>query len=192
MNGTARRLWLLGSGVLVLGFALAAITPVSRAGRHASLPAVVCPPPVCDVCEPPPGSVFRAGDEAANLQVHVVGTRFDTLEVYFSNQYFFRDKLNGAGDLRLDNSVILAPANPYGTFAVRYGPGQETFKVYGWKTNETSPVSFGPIAVDPGSPACLRWVTPRILKVTYGPEQSKTFILRFNDSDKPWTVLYRG
>jgi hypothetical protein len=157
-------------------------------GRQVSCPAVECPTP-CDVCDPLPGSVFLAGSDLENLQVHVVGARRDKLEIYFRNE-FFPDTLDGATNLQLNNSVVLAPANPYGTFAVRYGPDQETFKVYGWKKNETAPVSYGPIAVDRGSPACLRWVTPRILKITYGPEQSKTFILRFNDSDTPWTVLY--
>jgi hypothetical protein len=175
-----------GIGCLIIAVACAAAVPksVSAFGRRA---VPVCAPP-CPECGPL--LAFAAGANLENLQVHVVGHERNTLEIFFNNE-FYRDTITGAYELQTDECLALAPENPFGTFAVRYGSARDTFKVYGWKKTATAPVVYGPITPEPGSFVCLHWVTPRILKVTYGPDKSKEHIVRFNDSDNPWTVLLK-
>jgi hypothetical protein len=136
--------------------------------------------------------VYQAGEDPENLQVHVTGPNFNALEIYFKGEFFARRDIEGARDLHLRHSVILARQNPYGTFAVRYGDHQDTFRVYGWKKTKDLD-TYGPITPEPGSPVCLCWVTQRILKVTYGVHREKTLILEFNgDLDPPndWVQLF--
>jgi hypothetical protein len=130
-----------------------------------------------------------------DLQVHVTGPKLDTLQIFFRDELKV-DVVDGSSNLHLGRSIVLAPVNPnsdkyYGTFAVRYGPHQDTFKVYGWKTSvsPTACIIHPPITLEPGSPVCLHWVTSRVLKVTYGLQQEKTYVIRFNDAQNPWTVL---
>lgn len=152
------------------------------------------------------GTVFRSGTDSEYLEVRVVGPDFGTLEIYLHSasqdrDEFARDVLPGAQNLQYGGSVVLAPPNPYGTFAVRYGYNQDTFKVYGWKKGATAPVSYpqkksladgaqgDPVTLVPGQPVQLEWVTPRILRASAG---AKSLILRFSSADDPWgNPLYK-
>lgn len=89
------------------------------------------------------------------------------------------------------------PANEWGTFAVRYGPNQDTFKIYGWGSGDT-PIMYGPYTLEPGYPVYFRWITSQILKVTCCSSNglSKTLIVRFrSDAAGNWgweDELYMG
>jgi hypothetical protein len=130
-----------------------------------------------------------AGGAPGDLKVHVVGPRYDTIEAFFKNELFYRETLAGAVNLHCGDNIFLAPANSYGTFAVRYGACGNSIKVYGWKRDQEKP-EFRSVTFEAGQPVQIRWITTRILKVTYGSNFGKEYILRFNDSDVPWTVLY--
>ena len=181
----------LGVIALVAYLCVAPSLPSALAGNHLCKPGCghpipqPCPPP----CPPPP-TILTAGPSPENLQVHIVGDDFGTIEAYFKEE-LYRETLPGATNLQCNNSVLLAPISDFGTFAVRFGPYYDTFKVFGWrKTDTASPVWFGPITLEPGCPIAMQWVTPQILKVTYGPNCSKEFILKFTDGDDKWRVLY--
>jgi hypothetical protein len=143
-----------------------------------------CCSPVC--CN----TTYMTGDQPAALQVHVVGERYDTIEAYFRTDLFFRETLPNSSNLHCGSNVLLAPANLYGTFAIRFGEHLDSFRVYGWKKDQEKP-QFMEMTLDPGHEVSLTWITTRILKVKYGPCWSKEYIVRFNDADKTWTELYK-
>jgi hypothetical protein len=143
----------------------------------------ICP---CDPCEPPCGTVFQV----SNLQVRVTGKDFNQIEVYFTaseaEQNVKTDTFPNTRDLQFDDKIRLAPAGPAGTFAVRYGPHLDTFKVYSWQMQANDLNAFGPITPEPGHPVCLTFVTPRLLKVTFGPDHSKTKLYRCISNSNAW------
>lgn len=140
---------------------------------HSNCSCVACP------------TIYRAGDDADDLQVHVVGSRFDTIEAYFRQEYY-RETLPTA-NLHC-RRVVLGPDDAYGTFAVQLGDACDSFKAYGWKQGKFEPTATMILTPEAGCCACLHWVTPRILKITWG--RAKELVIRFNDSDEGWSVLY--
>ncbi len=175
--------------------ALAGIASIGAASRPAELQAgsrrhQQCVSECCcsPVCGP---AVLTAGDQPADLQVHIVGDRYDTIEAFFKTELFYRETLPATCNLHCGQNVVLAPGNPNGTFAVRYGKHADSFRIYGWKKDQEKP-EIKELTLEAGHAVRLTWVTTRILKVHYGPCQAKEFIIRFNDSDTPWTVLYPG
>lgn len=164
--------------VVALVSHLVAVPSIEAGGRRVGY-CTVCSP----VCVTYP-TILRAGQDPEDLQVHVVGRTFDTVELYFREE-FHRETLPQA-NLHCGR-VSLAPRNDLGTFAILLGGCQDTLAVYGWKRGEFVPTraEFTPA---PGRPLNLRWVTPRILKATYG--DGKELILRFNDSDEGWSTLH--
>jgi hypothetical protein len=240
-----------GTGMVALAVALAVAAATSSAGdlAHAKRKhSPSHPVPVRDPCEPLPWTIFQADKEFENLQIHVTGPSFDTLEMYFNrahkpanhtatrtpapvqpNPYvgvfwllpglqwppvgvfmtwpvqrvaaaapavastsapaerFYVDQLAGAWNLHENRSLALAPANEWGTFAVRFGENQDWFKIYGWDSHD-EPSMFGPYALMPGYPVCIRWISPRIVKITSGANPTVTLIVRFNPDDtNRWT-----
>jgi len=157
----------------------------SRAGgllhAHRCTPQCQPVPPPVYMCP----TVLTAGNEPEDLKVYITGPRFDTIEAYFRHE-LWRDTLPGAINLHCYCNVVLASKNPFGTFAVRFGANHDTLRVYGWKTSNPQP-EWRTLTLEPGYPIAMEWVTTRILKVKYGPQYEKECILRFNDSDQPWT-----
>jgi hypothetical protein len=143
--------------------------------------------PTCPRWVPPPPTELSTGNDPEDLKVHIVGPRFDTIEVYFQNQ-FYRHTFPNTSWLQYENRVVLAPLNPkqspVGTFAVLHGGGT-TVTVYGWVSSPLRPVSTD-IAVVPSCPVTMQWVTDRIFKVRHGPGLSKETIVRFEDSATPF------
>jgi hypothetical protein len=144
-----------------------------------------CCPTVCA------GTVFTAGNEPGDLKVHIVGSKYDTIEAYFKNELFYRETFAKTCSLQCGSNVALAPANAYGTFAVRFGTNHATVRVYGWKKDQEKP-EIKELTLDPDHAVTMTWMTTRILKVAYGSCQSKEYILRFNDADNAWTELYKS
>src|SRR5690348_11070355 len=96
---------------------------------------VFCPAPVCG-CEC--STIYKAGTGGQDLQVHVVGKSFDTIEAYFREEYHRET-------LPLKNlhcgRILLAPKNPYGTFVVQLGACGDSIKAYGWKNGQFAPTT---------------------------------------------------
>jgi hypothetical protein len=227
-----------GIALLALVLAIAASTSTAGGlgrGNHKQSPTGAYAAPAWEPCEPPPWTVFQAGNDFDNLQIYVTGPCFNTLEIYFKRAQkaparppsplppviyvfvfvwpnffyplalspptaasppspapdrFFRDTIDGASCLYTNNSLALAPANEWGTFAVRYGPYQDKFNIYGWCSDGKLSIYRGASPV-PGHPVCLRWITSRIVRVEFGAGSAQPLILRFNaDATKPvdhWT-----
>src|SRR6185312_9291146 len=102
----------------------------------------------------------KVGDEKENLQVRIVGPYFNAIEIYYhsssqNRDEFARDELPGAMYLNCQANIFLAPQNPFGTFAVRFGHHNDTFKVYGWKKSETEPASYPGKNLGEGKPITL-------------------------------------
>ena len=140
----------------------------------------------CDPCQPPSGTVFQV----SNLQVRVTGKDFNEIEAYFTatepDQNVKTDTFPNSRDIQFNDHIILAPANPAGTFAVRYGPELDTFKLYSWQLQANDLNAFGPITLEPGHSVCLTFVTPRLLKATFGPDHSKTKLYRCIANSNVW------
>jgi hypothetical protein len=138
-------------------------------------------------CSPAPPTELVTGNDPNDLKIEVVGPYFGTIEVYFRNE-FYRETFANTAWLQYDHYIALAPKNSWGTFAVLHDGGSSV-KAYGWKKDKTAP-EFREIPVMTGHPVMMQWVTDRILKVRYGPCLEKETIVRFNDSDTPWTQLF--
>lgn len=179
----------------IIAAALAAIAALILLGPDAGAfgrrrVVVPCPPLLCEVCE----TAYQAGNADENIQIRVVGPEHGAIEIYYhsaaqNRDEFARDEISGAKNLHCHQSILLAPPGPYGTFAVRFGHRHDMFKVYGWKKTATAPEMNGPITLEPGHHVHLEWVTPRILRAT---AHDKEMVLRFNDADKAWSVLYKN
>jgi hypothetical protein len=130
-----------------------------------------------------------ASNDPNGLKIHIVGLKHDTIEAFFKTDFYYRDILPGALNLHCGVNVALAPENVNGTFAVRFGPQLDSFHVYGWKADQEQPVQYS-ATLQAGYPVYMKWITPHILKVQYGPNYSKEFVIRFMDSDQPWKILY--
>lgn len=149
--------------------------------------AVPCAPSCNTLSECGP-TILVAGEQPGDLKVAICGESFDTIEAFFREELFYREKLPGTANLHCGN-VALAPRNDFGTFAVRFGPNLDSFKVYGWRKDSEKPEAKA-LTLEPGYPIAIQWMTTRILKVTYGPNLTKEYIIRFNDSNiTPWTEL---
>lgn len=166
---------------LLAAVSLTLAVPESRAGHHYVYPQTAACVPACGPTE------LQAGDESDDLRVHIVGRSYDTIEAFFRNE-MVRDALPQSMNLHCFQSVLLAPKNPFGTFAVRYGPRGEFVKVYGWKKDEARPQTRA-LSLEPGYPVRMEWVTTRILKVRHGAYGHREVIVRFNDADVAWTGL---
>jgi hypothetical protein len=140
-------------------------------------------------------SVFSTGDQPGDLKVQIVGQHADTIEVYFHNQgidldQFHRQTYAATENLQFGDNVVLAPKNPSGTFAVRYGYNRDHVTVYGFRKDRID-FLHKDLPLDPGYAACLTWITTQILKVQYGPCHSKEMVVRFNgNADQAWTILF--
>ena len=171
----------------MMAFLVIAPPSAEAQGRRLFNSTSVCQPPCVIECVPcvPCPTIYKAGSEGDDLQVHVVGKTFDTIEAYFREEYYRET-------LPLTNvhcgRVSLAPKNPYGTFVVQLGACGDSIKAYGWKKGQFKPTTTKIITPEKGTPLNLSWVTPRILKATYGVD--KSLIIRFNDSDEGWSLLH--
>ncbi len=146
--------------------------------------------PTCPRWVEPP-TQLATGSDPEDLKIHIEGPYFDTIEVFFQNQ-FYRETFPNTAWLQYGNCIALAPKNPkkpLGTFAVLHGCGSSV-KVYGWTTSPVPPPKSMEIPVDMGCPVTMQWVTDRILKVRYGPGLAKETIVRFDDATPAWTQLY--
>jgi hypothetical protein len=145
--------------------------------------------PVCTIPVAPPPTELETGPDSDDLKVHIVGEYFDTIEVYFKTEYFYRETFPNTSYLQFGNRISLAHKNKFGTFAVLIADGS-LVKAYGWKSSKEKPETLD-IPVEKGCEVVMEWVTDRILKVKRGPGLSKSTIVRFNDADKAWTELYK-
>lgn len=168
-------------GVVALGVFVPILTstwnPIEASEHHHQ-----APPPVPTVPTYP--TVYRASDDPRDLQVHVVGPAFDKLEIYFHDE-MATERFEGQVNLHA-GGVLLAPASGLGTFALRYGAGCDTFKVYGWKKGKAVPDASPPLTLSPGCPVRLEWVTSKVLKATTSDASCPPLYLRFDDADVPF------
>jgi hypothetical protein len=140
---------------------------------------------------------YSAGESPNDLKVHVVGDRFDTIEVTFHNEgvdldQFKRVTFPETLNLHCAGNIVLAPRNPSGTFAVRYGAHLDKVRVYGWRKQTITLIDHD-LPVDPNYPVRIQWMTTQIVKVHHGPNQSKELIFQFNSNTDPpsaWQPLY--
>jgi hypothetical protein len=150
-----------------------------------------CQPPCPRWVPPPPcPTELATGPDTDDLKIQVVGPHFDTIEVYFKTEYFYRETFPHTWNLHCGNRISLAAKNKFGTFAVLVGDGS-LVRAYGWKSSVEKPVSID-IPVEKGHAVVMEWVTDRILKVRHGSWLSRSTIVRFNDADKPWTELFKN
>jgi hypothetical protein len=188
--------------IAITSFAVLAILGLSPTGHadgglfhRSQCPAPFCPP--CDPCEPSPWTMFRAGLPGENLQVNVVGSNYGSLEIYFKLNEKYQNfqvvspeekgSKNKAANLHINRCIILAPANPSGTFAVRYGPYLDNLMLYAWKSETSGLAASGPHQWESGCPVCPYWVTSHILRVKYGRDAAKTKIIRFDSNSDNWS-----
>ena len=172
--------------VAVLALAFAPMTLRGGGFGHKSQPPVYVPVAAC-----PPPTVFSVDSGEIELVVRVVGPQFADLEVYFKlaepYQNVKKDTVQGGANLHLNGSLTLAPANPAGTFAVRYGQCHDMFRIYSW-TKEASDLNvYGPCSPEPGYPVHLEFVAPRLLRVAYGKDGVKTKYYRCLPNSNNWT-----
>ena len=159
----------------------------------------------CAVCVPTQAcrTVYMAGEEDGQLQVHITGKSFNTVEAYFSNNYY-TDTITGESNLHCHSHILLAKPSDYGTFAIRYGRCADQFVAYGFFkkdrqikiTNDPRQISHGDVGlvlgVEPGFPISLSWVSNRLLKVKHGANGSKSLVLKFfgDEGSGYWSVLH--
>ena len=142
--------------------------------------------PATAVYHVPCQTEYCAGIEPEDLQVHVTGIRYDTLELYFRNEVA-RVPIRGATNLHMNQSVLLARKNILGTFAIRFGQSSDRVIAYAWFTDEAKPVPTAELQPFPGEPLTLRWMTDRILKIVPSCDQNRSLIIRFtNQGNKRW------
>jgi hypothetical protein len=180
MSDPSRRCRLALSMPLLTTICLAS-SVTQAGGRHCWCPNQ---PLACTDC-----TVFRAGPPGENLQIFVVGPTFNDLDIYFKaneqqQNVLLERKLDGASDLHLNGSLSLAPLNPAGTFAVRYGPDQSTFKLFAWKSQSTKITATVSVQLEPKHPVCFTWITSRMLSVAYGANFAKREIYRLDSQDR--------
>jgi len=157
--------------------------------------------PRCTCCT----TVYTAGDESPDLQVHIRGSSHNVLEVFF-NEQFERYPVPDGINLCTHGKVLLAKKNDKGTFAIRFG--RAGFTAFGWKGDTLVPLTLGrnefppsgldtqphvvEISLDPTCPIHLEWITTRILRITHGPKLGQEYLVRFDGDAKPWKLLYDG
>jgi hypothetical protein len=180
-------------GLLLVAFTIS--TAPLKANNHSRCP---CPSPI-PLCQ----TVYRAGDNSADLQVHIVGPGSSTLEVYF-NENLQRYAVPGDIDLCRYGAVLMPDKNTFGTFAIRYGPNG--FTAFGWKGASLVPLTAGrneypqpngtnlviQIDLEPDLPIDFCWVTTRIARIVHGPNLDQVYILRYDGDAQPWKLLYSG
>jgi len=129
---------------------------------------------------------YRAGEQASDLQVHLTGRSLQTLEMYFQNEVY-RDQIPGDPTRPVCPCVLLAPKNPLGTFAVRFGECGDAVVAYAWHSDvKTKPVSTNELRPFPGESVAVRWMTDRILKIVPGADNERSLIIRFTNSPASW------
>ena len=132
-----------------------------------------------------------AGTSPENLQVHIVGEAFDTLEVFYKEN-LYRETLTGSANLHCNNSVLLAPLSDFGTFAVRLRPLPRQLQGLRLATDGQEGTGLLRRVASRGRlPDRDALDHPQILKVNYGPNGCKEFILKFNGGNTCWDVIYQ-
>lgn len=142
----------------------------------------------CD--QPGPSRSCRAGNGPDDLQIHIVGSKRDTIVVYFRNE-FFQHKFQDTQDLGCGTDVVLAPKNDFGTFAVIYGKKRDRCKVFGWKKDAAAPEASKEIVLAPEASLSGNWVSTRIFKIKFGKSHDKVYILRFSDAEPPFKAFFQ-
>src|SRR5579859_4086822 len=129
------RLWILFVGSLAL-----VVGSVFVAGKAGAFDRRVPCQPECllPICPP---TVLETGPDSDDLKVHIVGANFDTVEVYFKTEYFYRETFPNTANLQYGNRIALAHKNKFGTFAVQIGDGS-VVRAYGWKSSKEKPESI--------------------------------------------------
>src|SRR5262249_34583896 len=56
--------------------------------------------PACPVPVMPPPTELETGPDSDDLKIHIVGNYFDTIEVYFKTEYFYRETFPGTSYLQ--------------------------------------------------------------------------------------------
>ncbi len=187
------------SRLLVIGILLFALRASEAIAQHhyQCCPTVYC----CKPCT----TVYKAGNESADLQVHIRGTRHNVVEAFF-NESAQRYSVPDGIDLCANGGVLMPAKNDRGTFAIRYGTAG--FTAFGWKGEDLVPLTLGrneypgsgidpgphvvQIDIDPACPVHLEWVTTRVLRITHGRGLSQEYLLRFDGDAKSWKLLYNG
>lgn len=188
--------------LLVILFSFSLCDSISSIS-HAQQTYQVCPTVSC-YCQPCI-TVYKAGIESSDLQVHIRGARHNVVEAYF-NENVERYLVPDGTDLCRNGRVLLPTKNDRGTFAIRYA--NVGFTAFGWKGEKLVPLTLGrneyPVSgIDPGphvvqidiDPACpihIEWVTTRVLRITHGRGLAQEYLLRFDGDAKPWKLLYNG
>lgn len=168
-------------------FALLAITTIAQAQLIGRRGQVLCQ----QTCAMTYQTEYCAGDQPDDLQVHVTGKGFDTLEMYFRNEVYRQQIPNGT-NLHCNQNIILARKNPLGTFAVRYGERTDRIIAFAWFLEPDGkptpkPISTGELRPFPDEPVSMRWVSDRVLKIVPSCDQDRSLILRFtNEGGKNW------
>lgn len=150
-------------------------------------------------------TVYKAGTESADLQIHIRGSRHNVIEAFF-NESAQRYSVPNGIDLCANGRVLLPAKNDRGTFAICYGTAG--FTAFGWKGEDLVPLTLGrneypasgidsgshvvQIDIDPVCPIRLEWVTTRVLRITHGRGLAQEYLLRFDGDAKPWKMLYNG
>lgn len=180
-------------------------TPTAQAGLLSDCTHVPIYQNVPQVCYYPCYTVYKAGEESKDLQVHLRGASYNVLEIFF-NENVGRYAIPNSLNICTHGRVLMPQKNDRGTFAVQYG--WAGFTAFGWKgdqmvtlttgRNEYPPTESDPnphavqIDIDPRYPIQVEWVTTRILRIVHGPNCGLEYLVRFDGDAKPWKLLYTG
>ncbi|WP_428305432.1 hypothetical protein [Lacipirellula sp.] len=188
-----------GTAVLLVFMATAFnSTPLLAERARQCCPTVYC---WCQPCT----TIYKAGNESSDLQVHIRGSRHDVVEAFF-NESAQRYSVPDGIDLCANGRVLMPAKNDRGTFAICYGTAG--FTAFGWKGEDLFPLTCGrneypasgtdpgphivQIDIDSACPIHLEWVTTRVLRITHGRGLAQEYLLRFDGDAKPWKLLYKG
>src|SRR5688572_23311158 len=93
--------------LLVALFSLLAITTYAQAQLIGRKGQVLCQQTCGMICQ----TEYCAGDQPDDLQVHVTGRGFDTLEMCFRNE-LYREQISNGLNLHCNQNILLARKNP--------------------------------------------------------------------------------
>ena len=66
---------------------------------------------------------MQAGPDSGDLKIHVVGKHFNSIEVFFRSEIFYRETFPNTSYLQYGHRISIAPKNKLGTFAVFHDGG---------------------------------------------------------------------
>ncbi|MCE9566005.1 MAG: hypothetical protein K8U57_28610 [Planctomycetes bacterium] len=142
----------------------------------------VCPIEHC--CAP---STIQVGSQPDDLKIRVSGDRSHRLEIYFRDEVRTVE-FAGSGYLHCAGRIVTAPANEFGTFAVRTGEADDTIQFFAWRKGGDGAVTLVPsvpLTLERQHPLQVEWISTRTARVAFGNQQ-KTTIIRYHDVTTKW------